>query len=126
MEDLERGMTHTFRLRQVDVDGDESFSKEIDVRVGIGEAYTLEAYPNPITSRQTPTVRFAVEKSQPVTVEVYNTLGQRVRTLYDDTPTTTGQFITLDLDASSLSSGIYFIRMRGESFTTTEKLVVVR
>ena len=126
VEDLERGMTHTFRLRQVDVDGDESFSKEIDVRVGIGAAYTLEAYPNPITSRQTPTVRFAVEKSQPVTVEVYNTLGQRVRTLYDDTPTTTGQFITLDLDASSLSSGVYFIRMRGESFTTTEKLVVVR
>ena len=126
VEDLERGMTHTFRLRQVDVDGDESFSKEIDVRVGIGEAYTLEAYPNPITSRQTPTIRFAVEKSQPVTVEVYNTLGQRVRTLYDDTPTTTGQFVTLDFDASSLSSGIYFIRMRGESFTTTEKLVVVR
>ena len=119
-------MMHTFRLRQVDVDGDASFSKEIDVRIGIGEAYTLEAYPNPITSRQTPTVRFAVEESQPVTVEVYNTLGQRVRMLYDDTPTTTGQFITLDLDARSLSSGIYFIRMRGESFTTTEKLVVVR
>ena len=125
-ENLDRGTTHTFRLRQVDVDGSESFSKEIDIQIGIGEAYTLEAYPNPITSRQTPTVRFAVEKSQPVTVEVYNTLGQRVRTLYNDTPRTTGQFISLDLDASSLSSGVYFIRMQGESFTTTEKLVVVR
>ena len=125
-ENLERGTTHTFRLRQVDVDGGESFSDEINIQIGIGEAYTLEAYPNPITSRQTPTVRFAVEKSQPVTVEVYNTLGQRVRTLYNDTPRTTGQFISLDLDASSLSSGVYFIRMQGESFTTTEKLVVVR
>ena len=125
-EDLEQGTTHTFRLRQMDVDGAESFSETVDIQIGIGEAYTLEAYPNPITSRQTPTVRFAVEKSQPVTVEVYNTLGQRVRTLYNDTPRTTGQFISLDLDAVSLSSGVYFIRMQGESFTTTEKLVVVR
>lgn len=126
VEELDRGTTHTFRIRQVDVDGGRSFSEEIDISVGIGGAYKLEAYPNPVTTRETPTVRFAVDQSQPVTVEVYNTLGQRVRTLYDGTPTTTGQFVPLQLDTSALSSGIYFIRMRGDSFTTTEKLVVVR
>ncbi|WP_179862324.1 T9SS type A sorting domain-containing protein [Longibacter salinarum] len=126
VEDLEEGTTHTFRLRQVDVDGATSYSETVDVKVGIQDAYKLEAYPNPVANGQQPTVRFAVDKSQPVTIELYNTLGQRVRTLYNDTPRVTGEFQKVQVDVNSLASGVYFIRMRGESFATTKKLVVVR
>ncbi|WP_179862325.1 T9SS type A sorting domain-containing protein [Longibacter salinarum] len=126
VEDLEEGTTHTFRLRQVDVDGKTSYSETVDVKVGIQDAYKLEAYPNPVANGQQPTVRFAVDKSQPVTIELYNTLGQRVRTLYNDTPRVTGEFQKVQVDVNSLASGVYFIRMRGESFATTKKLVVVR
>jgi hypothetical protein len=126
VEDLEQGTTHTFRLRQVDVDGAKTYSETVDVKIGIQEAYQLEAYPNPVANGQQPTVRFAVDESQPVTIELYNTLGQRVRTLYNDTPRVTGEFQDVNLDVNGLASGVYFIRMRGESFATTKKLVVVR
>jgi hypothetical protein len=126
VEDLEEGTTHTFRLRQVDVDGAKTYSETVDVKIGIQEAYQLEAYPNPVANGQQPTVRFAVDESQPVTIELYNTLGQRVRTLYNDTPRVTGEFQDVNLDVNGLASGVYFIRMRGESFATTQKLVVVR
>jgi hypothetical protein len=126
VEDLEQGTTHTFRLRQVDVDGAKTYSEPVDVKIGIQEAYQLEAYPNPVANGEQPTVRFAVDESQPVTIELYNTLGQRVRTLYKDTPRVTGEFQNVNLDVNGLASGVYFIRMRGESFATTQKLVVVR
>jgi hypothetical protein len=110
----------------VDVDGAKTYSETVDVKIGIQEAYQLEAYPNPVANGQQPTVRFAVDESQPVTIELYNTLGQRVRTLYNDTPRVTGEFQDVNLDVNGLASGVYFIRMRGESFATTKKLVVVR
>jgi len=124
--DLDLGTTHTFRLRQVDVDGSPTLSEPVDVTLGIAGEYRLEAYPNPVQSGQQATVGFAVKERQPVSIELYNTLGQRVRTIYDDTPQVVDELETVTLDIGDLASGLYFVRMRGESFTTTQKLVVVR
>jgi len=126
VEDLDLGTTHTFRLRQVDVDGSPTLSEPVDVTLGIAGEYRLEAYPNPVQSGQQATIGFAVQERQPVSIELYNTLGQRVRTIYDDTPQVVDEIETLTLDIGDLASGLYFVRMRGESFTTTQKLVVVR
>jgi len=126
VEDLDLGTTHTFRLRQVDVDGSPTLSEPVDVTLGIAGEYRLEAYPNPVQSGQQATIGFAVQERQPVSIELYNTLGQRVRTIYDDTPQVVDEIETLTLDVGDLASGLYFVRMRGESFTTTQKLVVVR
>ena len=125
VEDLDLGTTHTFRLRQVDVDGAPSYSDEVTVKLGIQDAYDLRTYPNPVRSNAK--VDFAVSERQPVTIGLYNTLGQRVRTVYNGTPQVTGEYVTVDLDASGLASGVYFVRMRGaQGFATTQKLVVVR
>jgi hypothetical protein len=126
IDDLEVGTTHTFRLRQVDVDGDKSYTEPIDVKLGIQDAYKLEAYPNPVQGGQQAKVRFAVDERQPVTIELYNTLGQRVQTLYNGAPRVVGEFQEVMVNASDLASGVYFVRMRGDSFATTQKLVVVR
>ncbi|MFO8231709.1 MAG: T9SS type A sorting domain-containing protein [Longimonas sp.] len=120
--DLEAG-THTFRLRQVDLDGDETLSDPIEVEIGLNGEYELSTYPNPVSDQAT--VQFAVQESQPVTIEVYNTLGQRVRTLLDENVEgDTMREVTLN--ANDLASGLYIVRMRGESFSTTQKVTVVR
>lgn len=122
VEGLSAG-THAFRLKQKNLDGTTSFSEPIDVKVGLAGDYTLNAYPNPFRGRAT--VEFAVKESQRVTIEIYNTLGQRVQTLYQDTPRAEDT-AKVSLDARDLSSGLYIVRMRGESFSTTQTLTLVK
>jgi hypothetical protein len=122
VEDLTLGQ-HTFRLKQVDTEGTTSFSKEVSVRVGLSGQYTLKAYPNPIS--QQATIEFAVKDAQDVTVEVYNTLGQRVEVLHQGT-VSAERLQTVKLQADDLASGLYIVRMRGDSFSTTQSITVVR
>ena len=73
------------------------------------EVFTLEApYPNPFNPSTT--VSFTIPEPNPVRVEVFNTAGQKVDTIVD------GMFgagsHSLVWNASSLSSGVYFIRVK--------------
>ena len=116
--------THRFRLRQVDTGGTESFSEPVEVDVTLDKAYQLsQAYPNPMRSQAT--LDLTVQEAQPVTATVYDLLGRRVETVHRgnvaaNTPT------ELRVSADGLSSGTYFVRVEGESFTATRRLTVVR
>jgi hypothetical protein len=124
VEELDFG-SHTFRLRQVDRDGvDEVLDKRAHVEVRMSEAYNLQGvYPNPFRSRAT--IEFAVREAQDVTVELYDTLGQRVRVLHEgEVPG--NETVALRFGAGTLSSGVYFVRLRGEDFATAESITLVR
>jgi hypothetical protein len=117
---------HVFRLRQVDRDGgNEVFDeRRVKLNVRMTDAYALEeVYPNPTQGRAT--VSFAVQQPQAVTVALYNTLGQRVKVLREGA-TPGGETITVPFNADRLSSGLYFVRLRGEDFTATEAVTIVR
>jgi len=115
--------THTFRLQQQDLDGSTSYSREITVDLTLSGKYKLtNVHPNPI--RQTGTASLTIKSAQKVKAEVYNVLGQRVATLHDgqieaNTPTTMRV-------GAALPSGVYFLRVDGESFSATEKFVRIR
>ena len=122
-EDLDPG-THRFRLQQKDLDGSTSLSDVVTVDLGMDEAVTLRGpAPNPATG--TATLEFGVKEATEVTVSVYNVLGQRVKTLYQGTPSAE-QLRDVRVDASTLSSGVYFVRLRADGQTQTERLTVVR
>ncbi|MEM8557191.1 MAG: choice-of-anchor J domain-containing protein [Bacteroidota bacterium] len=114
--------TYQFRLRQVDFDGAFEYSPEVEATVEVADTHLMsEAYPNPF-ARQT-SFDLAVPEAQVVTAEVFNTVGQHVATLYDgalDANVTT----QLALDAANLPSGLYVLRVTGETFQTTRKLTV--
>jgi len=125
VEDLSFGQ-HVFRLRQEDRDGNaEVFDdRRAEVNANMEGAYTLEAaHPNPFSSQTT--IQFAVQEAQPVSVVLYNVLGQRVRVLHDGT-VPGGKTVTLTLDGNQLSSGTYFLRLRSENFTASESVTLVR
>ncbi len=88
------------------------------------EAYVLKPpYPNPAHNQAT--IDIAVREAQPVTVTLYNALGQRVRTLFDGTlPAETSR--SLQLDGAQLTSGLYFVRMAVPSFSATKTVTFVR
>ena len=116
--------THQFRLKQVDLDGSSSIHGPISVDVKMQEAVKLVApAPNPISS--TATLSFAVKEKSRARVYLYNTLGQKVTTLYEGT-TPAGERQTTQIDAKSLPSGTYFIRLQAGQQTTTKQFTVVR
>jgi hypothetical protein len=122
VENLDAG-PHTFRLKQVDTDGAASYSDPIDVKIGLSGQYQFTTYPNPVRERAT--VEFAVKEKQDVTIALYNTLGQRVKTLSRDTPPAE-QTQRASLSTDDLSSGLYVVRLKGTGFTTTQRVTVVK
>ena len=122
-EDLSVG-THRFRLKQVDLDGSSQVHGPISVDVQMQEALMLTApAPNPVSS--TATLSFAVKEQAQATVAVYDLLGRRVQTLYGGTPTP-GQQQRVQMDASTLPSGTYLLRLRAAGRTETQRVTVLR
>ena len=115
--------THTFRLRQEDLDGSSTYSREIALERSLSGTHRVSAVaPNPVTDAAS--VSVTVGSSQEVRVDVYNVLGQRVARLHDgrlraDDPRT----LTV---GPGLRSGAYFLRVDGASFTATRQFIRVR
>lgn len=122
-KDLRVGQ-HQFRLQRVDSDGRTVLSEPTSVRVGLTQKVRLtEPAPNPV--KKTAQFSFAVENSTDASVTLYNVLGQRVRVLYDGTPSSK-ESIPLTLNASGLSNGVYVVRLRASGVSTTQKIIVLR
>jgi hypothetical protein len=97
----------------------------VDIEPGpISESTVHVARPNPFSE----STEFGVQliRTQNVTVEVFNTLGQRVALLHDG-PLAAGSVVhTFTLEASSLPSGVYLYRVTGEDFVQTNNVVLAR
>lgn len=115
--------THRFRLRQVDLDGSATLTDPMTVRLQMQESLRLSTpAPNPV--RSTATVRIAVKERVETLVTLYNMLEQRVKTLYQGTPTA-GESRHLRIDASELPSGTYFLRLRAGEEVRSRQVTVV-
>lgn len=115
---------HDFRLRQVDATGTTTLSQIVSARVRMQDAYTLSSVvPNPVQDRGRLTLR--VRTAQTVRVSLFNTLGQRIGHLHDGpVPAQTPHPIVIP--GERLPSGSYFVRVRGESFSATRRVMIVR
>ncbi len=123
VSDLEPG-EHTFRLRQVDVDGDKTVSDPISAQVALDRALTLQQTgQNPFRTQTT--LEFAVNTAENVTIDLFDVLGRRVRTLYTGTPTP-GRMHSLLINAQGLAPGRYLIRARTPSRQVTQPITVVQ
>lgn len=113
---------YQFRLRQIDFDGAFAYSPEVEVVIGLTEAFHLTApYPNP-TSAST-SVSLMVPRAQNVTVVLYDLLGRQVATLHDGT-LEAHHAKALVLNAANFANGLYLIRAEGEAFVATQRLVI--
>ena len=79
-------------------------------------------YPNPFNP--TTKIKFDIPRNTDVTLEVYNSLGQVVQTLYKGYANA-GYYET-DFNASGLPSGAYFYRLVTRDFTQVKKMMLVK
>ena len=111
----------SYRLRQVDTDGTESFSDAVVIARQVTDAELLPTYPNPVRGQAT--VQFAVPEQQEVQLALYDVLGRRVQMVSDGPAEGRTE---QQLDVSGLSSGTYFLRMQTDGHTETQRVTVVR
>jgi hypothetical protein len=79
-------------------------------------------YPNPFNPSTR--IQFAVPEHSHVTIDVYNIIGQRVRTLLNEEKEPGIHEVVFD--ASRLSSGIYLYRLQTGTYTEIRQMVLVR
>lgn len=92
------------------------------------EDFTLfQNYPNPFNPQTR--IRFNIARTEQVTLDIYNSLGQRVRVLVNETLTPASYEITwdgLDTHGRQLSSGIYFYRLRAGGFQQVNRMFMMK
>ncbi len=79
-------------------------------------------HPNPFNSQTI--IEFNVSRREFVSIEVFNALGQRVRTILKAF-VEAGRY-SRPVDAAGLSSGVYFYRMNAGRYIATRKMVYIQ
>jgi predicted GH43/DUF377 family glycosyl hydrolase len=86
-------------------------------------AFTLDQnYPNPFNPSTT--IRYGLPKRSHVTLTVYNTLGQQVATLVNESQEA-GDY-SVRFDGRELASGAYFYRIQADDIFVTKSLILLR
>lgn len=80
-------------------------------------------YPNPFNSSTL--IRFSTGFTGNVKLELYNILGKKIMTLYDDIATSNTVYV-INFDAKLLSSGIYFYSLITERGNAVKRLCLLK
>lgn len=124
IDGLEPDQSYFFAIATYDNAGNRSpIGTTSNETVLLSSSHQLDIYPNPF--RQQTTVRFAVNRGQHVTVEIYDALGRHVQTAYRQ-QADSSSFVYVTIDAGPMPSGRYFVRLVGETFTTSRPITLVR
>ena len=95
--------------------------KTVDASMTLGASY-----PNPLSLQRSSVANITLDVAEPkaVSLKLYDNLGRVVAVVYEgDLPV---GMHTLRVDASGLSTGMYYYVLRGSDVTATRGLVIVR
>lgn len=87
----------------------------------------IQNYPNPFNPETT--IAFTIPSDEQISLEVYNIKGQKVKTLVNE-KLVAGRHSYVwngtDQNNNSVSSGIYFYRLKSGTFTSTKKMILMK
>ena len=122
---VERGKTRRLKV----IVGTERYAQKNNEGIPL-QGYDNELrgnYPNPFDKKTT--LEYTIGEARAVTIEVYNMLGQRVRTLVDTRKPAGLHQATWhgrNRYGDRVGSGVYFYRIEAGDFTASKKMVLVR
>ncbi|NOX67101.1 MAG: T9SS type A sorting domain-containing protein [Chlorobi bacterium] len=97
-------------------------SVEKDESVVVNEYQLYSNYPNPFNP--TTTIQFDLKETSIVTLRIYNSLGELVAEL-ENGRMSAGRYTRI-FDASNLSSGIYFYKLKANNFVDIKKMTLLK
>ena len=110
-----------YRLKQLDTDGGFEYSEVVEVESSLVYKLT-QNYPNPFNP--TTAVSFMLPQAIRANISIYNALGQKVMEVADRDFTAGTHSVTID--ASNLSSGIYFYKLSAGDFVSIKKMMLLK
>lgn len=100
-----------------------TYSTDVDKAVNIPADFALSrSYPNPFNA--VATIEFSIPKSEDVRLEIFNLLGQNVKTLIDGRLDAGTHRILWNADDQA--SGIYFYKLRAGEFEKTRRMTLLK
>ena len=91
------------------------------------EFHLAQNHPNPFNPSTD--ISFSLPRKSRVRLEIYNLLGQQVRSLLDDELMSGQHTITFDgrdNDGQAIASGVYFYRIKTADDVRTRKMVMIK
>ena len=126
---LVNGTTYFYKLVDVDINGYETVNTIMVsvtptvTSVIVPDIYRLhQNYPNPFNPNTS--ISYDIREAGLVTLRVFDVLGREVVTLVNNSQTA-GSY-SVEFNASTLSSGIYFYQLKVNDFSDLKKMVVLK
>ena len=114
--------TYYYRLRQVDYDGNSSFSKVVPVTFDGGMALELKQnHPNPFSNYTS--ISMVIPKAGRVQLMLYDQMGRPMQQLMDEEKMP-GTY-TITMNKNGLSSGIYYYKMNALGQVIVKKMTIL-
>ncbi|HZW39655.1 MAG TPA: FG-GAP-like repeat-containing protein [Ignavibacteriaceae bacterium] len=115
---------YTYRLKQIDHNGNYSYSDEINVDMIAPNQFTLnQNYPNPFNP--TTTISFSIPVKSNIILKVYNIAGEEVANLINNEIMEAGLH-NIRFDASKLVSGVYIYKLTADAQTLVNKMMLMK
>jgi serine protease AprX len=102
--------------------GQQPLAAESTSNMAISEEGKLVSYPNPFSASTT--IRYAVEQDGPVTVEVYDILGKKVRTLVSESKTAGNH--SVEFKAENLPAGTYIYKVEAGNKIHSNRMLLAK
>jgi len=109
---------YAFRMRRI---GSTNVSENLIGRNN--EFYLFENYPNPFNSLTR--IRFYLSRATKVSMKIFNALGNESKTLIKDEDLLAGEH-EITLNASELSSGVYFCILNVNGSNQIKKMILIK
>jgi hypothetical protein len=100
----------------------ENIVVSVKENVIIPHSISVNNFPNPFNSSTI--VRFALPQANEITLDLYNTVGEKIKSLSDGYKLP-GEY-EIHLNANSLSSGVYFIILRTSERIFSHKILLLK
>ena len=120
-----------YRLEQVDLDGSISQSNVIEVLLGarmpLPTEFAVNVYPNPFNPSTT--ITYSLPEAAPVTVVIYDVLGQQVRQLisqFNSAGRYQVQWDARDSQGRGVASGVYIAKINAGTSTLSQKMLLLK
>ncbi len=114
---------YSYRLKQIDFNGNYEYSDVIEIEIGTPTEYSLEQnYPNPFNP--TTTISYSIKKKGLVSLKVFDILGNKVKTIVNEEQES-GNY-KVQFNAYKIASGIYFYTLQAGEFISTKKMILLK
>jgi hypothetical protein len=101
-----------------------NYTTDVSDENTIPNVYSLEQnYPNPFNPSTT--IQYSLPEAGTVNINIYNILGQNVKTIIKNSSQSAGSYKAV-FNASSLPSGIYFYRLEVNDFVQVKKMILMK